>query len=153
MSNETEFNSLSVGRGHWTFCAEEIHRCHSESYFSDKNQILNFCEKKRIECIKYGVPKEVNVTNRGQILSYYLVVREEIWWPAKCEPVLPVALLWLSSVGTQIQLLMLYSLRKCSQAELKRRKKVGEISVHYCKQRYSRSVLEISWNCDGVIVD
>jgi hypothetical protein len=103
--------------------------------------------------MKYGVPKEVSVTTRGQILSYCLVVREEIWWPAKCEPVLPVALLWLSSVGTQIQLLMLYSLRKCSQAELKRRKKAGEISVHYCKQRYSRSVLEISWNCDGVIVD
>jgi len=61
--------------------------------------------------MRYGVPKEVRVTIKGQILSYYLVVRQEIWPPAKCEPVFPVVLLWLSSVGTQIQLLMLYSFK------------------------------------------
>lgn len=58
--------------------------------------------------MRYGVPKDVSVTIKGQILSYFLVVRQEIWPPAKCEPVLPVFLLWLSSEVTQIQLLMLY---------------------------------------------
>ena len=46
---------------------------------------------------------------RSNICLYYLVVRQEFWSPVKCESVLPVALLWLSSMGTKIQLLMLYS--------------------------------------------
>jgi hypothetical protein len=46
---------------------------------------------------------------RSNFCLYYLVVRQEFWSPAKCGSVLPVALLWLSSTGTQIQLLMLYS--------------------------------------------
>jgi hypothetical protein len=46
---------------------------------------------------------------RSNVCLYYLVVGQEFWSPAKCESVLPVALPWLSSMGTQIQLLMLYS--------------------------------------------